>query len=323
VDIPPQELVARALTSFAEIRNEMQSIAALVAADRELPDPDYRAVMRVLKQDQIPNDQLLALYEKRLTHIEGLIREHDIVTLPARPARIRLASPAESAQQPAPHMQPPRMINNTGQYGEFVLPLSLPPDPDGRQLRYDDFSHDAGTWTLTVHEARPGHEMQYTRVIEGGVSQARAVYAGTSVNTEGWALYAEAEMKPYLPLEGQLFSLQHRLMRAARAFLDPMVNRGELTPAQVTSFLQDEVGLSEAMARQETERYTFRAPGQATSYFYGYQRLMETRQAAQVALRDRFNQKAFNDFVLDQGMIPPGLLKNAVMEEFVPAQARR
>ena len=65
---------------------------------------------------------------------------------------------------------------------------------------------------------------------------------------------------------------------------------------------------------------TFRDPGQATSYFYGYQRLMETRQAAEVALRHKFNRQAFNDFILAQGLVPPALLRKAVMEEFVPAQ---
>jgi uncharacterized protein (DUF885 family) len=69
------------------------------------------------------------------------------------------------------------------------------------------------------------------------------------------------------------------------------------------------------------QRYTFRMPGQATSYFYGYQRLMETRQAAQLALRGKFNRMAFNDFVLAQGLVPPRLLRKAVMEEFVPAQS--
>jgi uncharacterized protein (DUF885 family) len=70
------------------------------------------------------------------------------------------------------------------------------------------------------------------------------------------------------------------------------------------------------------QRYTFRAPGQATSYFYGYQRLMETRQAAQVALRGKFDRQAFNDFVLAQGLVPPKLLYKAVMEEFVPARLK-
>jgi uncharacterized protein (DUF885 family) len=47
---------------------------------------------------------------------------------------------------------------------------------------------------------------------------------------------------------------------------------------------------------------------------------METRQAAQLALRGRFERQAFNDFVLAQGLLPPALLRKAVMEEFVPAQ---
>jgi uncharacterized protein (DUF885 family) len=82
----------------------------------------------------------------------------------------------------------------------------------------------------------------------------------------------------------------------------------------------DELVFSEGMATQEMQRYVFRAPGQATSYFYGYQRLMETRQRAQLALRGQFNRRAFNDFVLDQGLLPPALLQKSVMEEFVPAQ---
>jgi len=320
VDIGPDELVAKALTSFAEIRNEMQVIAGLVAKDKGLSDPDYRAVIKALKKDQIPADQVLALYESRLAKIEDAIRKNGVATVPDRKSVIKLASEAETAQQPAPHMRPPRLIGNTGEYGVFVLPAGLPPDATGKALRYDDFSHQAGTWTLTAHESRPGHEMQFAAMIGAGVSQARAVFAFNSVNVEGWALYAEAEMKPYLPLDGQLISLQARLQRAARAFLDPMVNMDKITPEQVKDFLMDEVGLSEAMATQEMERYTFRAPGQATSYFYGYQRLMETRQAAEVALREKFDRKAFNDFVLAQGLVPPKVLRKAVMEEFVASR---
>jgi uncharacterized protein (DUF885 family) len=159
-------------------------------------------------------------------------------------------------------------------------------------------------------------------MVERGVSQARMLYAFNSVNVEGWALYAEAEMQPYEPLDGQLFALQARMLRAARAFLDPMVNLGEISPEGVKSFLMEETGSSEGMATQEMQRYTFRAPGQATSYFYGYQRLMETREAAEVALRKKFDRQAFNDFVLAQGLVPPTLLRKAVMQEFVPAHRK-
>jgi uncharacterized protein (DUF885 family) len=322
VDITPQELIAKALTSFAEIRNQMNITAGLLAKERSLPSADYRAVMKELKQQQIPSDKVMAVYGERLAQIESSVREQKIVTLPARKAVIRMASLAENAQQPAPHMNPPRLIGNTGEYGEFVLTTGMAPDASGKSLVFDDFTHQAGAWTLTAHEARPGHELQFAKMLEMGVSTARAVFAFNSVNVEGWALYAEAEMQPYEPLDGQLFALQARMQRAARAFLDPMVNLGEISPDGVKSFLMDEVGLSEGMATQEMQRYTFRAPGQATSYFYGYQRLMETRQAAEVALRKKFDRQAFNDFVLAQGLVPPALLRKAVMQEFVPAQGK-
>jgi uncharacterized protein (DUF885 family) len=74
------------------------------------------------------------------------------------------------------------------------------------------------------------------------------------------------------------------------------------------------------MATQEVQRYTFRSPGQATSYFYGYQQLMETRQIAEIALRKKFERRAFNDFVLSQGLVPGRILREAVIQEFVPAR---
>jgi hypothetical protein len=320
VDIPPEELISKALTSFAEIRNQMNITAGLIAKERGYPEADYHAVIRKLKAQQLAADQVMPLYKGRLGEIEAAIREHRVVTLPQRAASIRLATEAENAQSPAPHMSPPRLIGNTGEYGEFILTTGMAPDASGKRLTFDDFSHQAMVWTLTAHEARPGHELQFAKMMEAGVSTARAVFAFNSVNVEGWALYAEAEMQPYEPLDGQLFALQARAQRAARAFLDPMVNLGQIAPDGVKEFLMDEVGLSEGMATQEMQRYVFRAPGQATSYFYGYQRLMETRQAAQIALRQRFDRLAFNDFVLAQGLLPPKLLRKAVMEDFVAGQ---
>lgn len=322
VDISPQEMISKALTSFSEIRNQMNITAGQIASERHLPKSDYLSVMAELKKDQIPADKVMPLYTQRLAQIETAVRDNHIVTLPTRKAVIRLASAAENAEQPAPHMNPPRLLGNTGEYGEFVLTTGMPPDASGKALKFDDFTHQAATWSLTAHEARPGHELQFAKMLEAGVSTARALFAFNSVNVEGWALYAEAEMQPYEPLDGQLFALQARMQRAARAFLDPMVNLGQITPQRVKTFLMEDVGLSEGMATQEMQRYTFRAPGQATSYFYGYQRLMETREAAEVALGKKFNRQAFNDFVLAQGLVPPALLRKAVMGEFVPQQMK-
>ena len=322
VDLPPAELVTIAHKAFAEIQAEMQTIAAAIGREQGNPKADYRAVIRDLKKRQLVGDAILPHYQQRLKHLESIIAEHKLVTLPARPARIRIASAAESAQQPAPNMRPPRLVDNRGEQGEFVLPLNIPSADPSKARQYDDFTFEAASWTLTAHEARPGHELQFAAMVEHGVSQARAIYAFNSTNVEGWGLYAEYIVKPFMPREGQLISLQHRLLRAARAFSDPELQLGRTTPERVKQLLMEDVVLSDAMATQEVERYTFRAPGQATSYFYGYSRLLQLRTDVERALGARFDALRFHDFVLGQGLLPPQLLRNAVMREFVPSASR-
>jgi uncharacterized protein (DUF885 family) len=139
----------------------------------------------------------------------------------------------------------------------------------------------------------------------------------------GWALYAEAEAKPYEPLDGQLAALQARLQRAARAILDPGLQLGTLTREEATRMLHDDVVLTDAMTLQEVERYTFRAPAQATAYFCGYTRLMELRTEVERILGKRFNRQRYHDFLLAQGLLSPSLLRKAVYAEFLPQEKAR
>jgi hypothetical protein len=318
VDIQPAELAKTAHAAFAEIQGEMQQLAPAVAKERGWALTDYRAVIRELKKEQLVGDAILPHYQGRLKDLEAIIAREKLVTLPTRPARIRLASAAETAASPAPNMRPPRLVGNTGEQGEFILPLNVP-STDGKVLKTDDFTFAASSWTLTAHEARPGHEMQFAVMIEAGVSTARALFSFNSTNVEGWGLYAERVVQPFMPAEGRLISLQHRLLRAARAFLDPELQAGTITPDQAFKTLTDEVVVSEAMARQEVDRYTFRAPGQATSYFYGYTKLVALRAEVEKLAGKEFNQQAFHDFLLAQGLLPPSLMREAVLRRFGPA----
>ncbi|HSD70010.1 MAG TPA: DUF885 domain-containing protein, partial [Woeseiaceae bacterium] len=318
VDDSPEQLIQTATQGYMDIRNEMDVIGALVAKERGYPTSDYRDVIRRLKEDgAIDGDKLLDHYHQVLGKIETILKDQRIISLPERPAGIRIATAAETAAQPAPHLDPPRMIGNTGEYPYFVIPL-LEQNADGSWPQTDD-TYAAGAWTLTAHEARPGHEMQFSSMIEAGVSIARAIFAFNSANVEGWGLYAEAITKPYMPLEGQLISLQYRLMRAGRMFLDPMLNLGLISPENAKRLIMEDMVIGESWAQNEIERYTYRMPGQATAYFYGYTKMQALRTQTELALRDDFDQQAFHDFVLSQGMLPPDLLKSAVMENFVPS----
>ena len=317
IDITPAEMAKIAHAAFTDIQNQMKPIAEQVAKKYNLPSSDYRDVIKFLKKDQIIGDSIMPVYRRHLTDIEAIIREHHLVTLPNRPAIIRLASEAETAQQPAPHMVPPPFLHNTGQRGVFVLPLNMPPAPGEKVDKYDDFTFDAASWTIIAHEARPGHELQFDKMVEEGVSQARALYAFNSTNVEGWGLYAEYITRPYMPIEGQLVSLDYRLLRAARAFLDPELQAGTINQQQALDLLMTDVVQSHAFAKEEVERYTLRAPGQANSYYYGYSKMLALRKDAEAALGAKFNQQRFHDFILSQGILPPALIREAVMGEFV------
>lgn len=318
VDISPEQMIERAGFDFQEVRDQMQVIANAIAAERKLPSADYRDVIRELKKNQIAPDQLLPYYRERLKDIEGMIRKNELVTLPTREANIRTATGAEAARSPAPFMTPPRLIGNTGEYGEFVIPLS---NPNAKSTeRMNDFDFAAMAWTLTAHEARPGHELQFASIVEQGMSIARANFAFNSANVEGWGLYSEALILPYMPPEGQLVSLQARLLRMARALLDPQINLGRMTPEEAKKFLMREVVLSEPFAQSEVDRYSFRSPGQATSYYYGYVKLRALKTQAEIALGQRFKLRAFNDFIIAQGILPPDLMRQAVAEDFIPKQ---
>jgi hypothetical protein len=316
IDYSTEELTRLAHQMFTDLQNQMQPIAAKIAKERNLPSSDYRDVISALKKDQIPGDQVLPSYQKRLAEIESIVRREHLVTLPNRPAIIRLATAAETAQTPAPHMQPPPLMNNHGERGQFVLPLETT-GKGGVALKYDDFNYAAASWTLTAHEARPGHELQFDAMVERGVSLARALFAFNSTNVEGWGLYSEWMMLPYMPDDAKLVSLDYRLLRAARAFLDPELQQGKVTPEQSMQILEKDVVCSQAFATEEVERFTFRLPGQAPSYFDGYTRLLEIRSAAEKALGPKFDAQRFHDFILSQGLLPPDLLRKAVMEDFV------
>ena len=315
VEADPRDLMQRAMFAYLQTRDEMDSLARIYAAQKGLKSSNYRDVIRELKKNRVAGDQVLPVYKSHLAQLEEILRAQNIVTLPKRAAVIRLSTEAEAAASPAPHIDPPRLIGNTGEAAEFVLPLK---NAQGGEM--DDFDSGAIAWTITAHECRPGHELQFAGMLERGVSTARVVYAFNSANVEGWALYAEAVMKQYLPIDGQIGALQMRMLRAARAFLDPMLNLGLIEPHAAKRVLTDEVMLSDAFAKSEIDRYTFDSPGQATSYFYGYSHLEALRTRVEIALGAKFKEQPYHDFIINEGLLPLDLLEQAVMTRFVPLQ---
>jgi len=152
-------------------------------------------------------------------------------------------------------------------------------------------------------------------MIAHGVSTTRRSLGVKLANGEGWAVYAEYLLRPFMPRRARLISLQYQLLREARAFLDVDVHLRALSAVAALDVLKNDVGVPDGMAKEEVERLVLR-PGSGASYFFGFTEFVKLRQDAQRMLGRRFDQLAYHDFVVAQGRIPIRFLRQAVLERF-------
>ena len=219
----PKSLIETGRRDYKIIYKDFVSLAKQVALKNSLKDQDPASVIKFLKSKPITS----ALDAERTYHeadqvLAKIITENNLVSLPKLPLKIRIAGDAESKAAPVPHLTQPPLINNKGERPEFVVPSS-----STGILPFDDFSYRDAAFVLVAHEGRPGHDLQFSSMLDNGVSIIRSRYAANNVNIEGWALYAEDLVYPFLPVEAKLAALQMRLWRIARMFLDPEVQSGK------------------------------------------------------------------------------------------------
>ncbi|MDB4993866.1 MAG: conserved hypothetical secreted protein [Myxococcaceae bacterium] len=318
IDEDPAAVATRAHVAYDRTMSEWRALAKEVAVERHLAGTSPVEVLAALKRERRTGAALQTLFEQRIVDVEQVIRREHIVTLPARPLTFRAATPAETALNPSPTIDIQGFVN-----GAKDIAVIMPGAPAAGAAPYDDFTFDAATWPLLVHEGRPGHEMQFTTAIAHGMSTARTLFAFNPANIEGWALYCEGLMRPFMPRESRFVALQYLLIREARAFLDPGLQSGSVTPSDVKHVLHDELGASAALTDSEVKRYTFQSPGQAVAYFFGLEKLQRLRTEAEAVLGPRFDLARFNDAILNQGFAPLSLVADGVRSELgMPAPAR-
>ncbi len=309
IDSSPEELIQMATADYQRTYLQYRKLAKEVAKKHDLKATDPVSVIKFLKSKPITKtEDVKILYQNAADNLNRLIVEKNLVSLPKQPLKIRFAGLAESKANPVPSLILPPLIGNRGERPEFLVPST-----GSEKLPFDDFSYEAAALILTAHEGRPGHDLQFSSMLDNGVSTVRARYAFNNVNVEGWALYAEDLVFPYVPLESQFVATQTRLWRIARAFLDPQIQLGKIKPARVKQVFTKELGVSDTMADLELRRYTYEDPGQAPSYYYGLKKLWAARDSVEKAVGPTFNQRCFNDAVLSMGLLPVDLVAKTLV----------
>jgi hypothetical protein len=299
VDSEPEKMIKLGEKEYKRVYDKFKKLAHKIAKKRNLKGSRPGDVVRFLKSKQVSSiKEVSHLYNSASDRLERIITDNDLVTLPSKKLLIRFAGDAESKASPVPHLNPPPLIDNNGILPEFVVPTS-----SSGKLPFDDFSYESAATILTAHEGRPGHDLQFSKMLENPVSIVRSRYAMNSVNVEGWALYAEDLVFPYLTDEEKLIAYQTRLWRIARYYLDPLVQLGKAGRDKVMNVFNKELGVSKVMSGLEYQRYAFRNPGQATAYYHGLLNIIELKKDLS-AEYGQMKMKCFNDTLLSFGLLP-------------------
>ena len=161
---------------------------------------------------------------------------------------------------------------------------------------------------LTVHEGIPGHYFQLCLSWKHE-DPIRRHYYDSGAN-EGIGFYAEEMM-----LQAGLFDdsphtreiiYNFMRLRALRVEVDVKLALGEFTLEQAAKYLEEKVPMDADTARQEAIAFSV-GPGQAITYQIGKLQITKFLAEARLQQGEKFNLRAFHDFVWKNGNVPISL----------------
>ena len=219
----------------------------------------------------------------------------------------------------AHYMQPPPFAP-AGSANASAATSSCPTRPTARRRsrsrRGWRTNNRHGPWSITVHEAYPGHHWHFAWLAAQSDNR-RCAAAALRVRLDRTSSRAGgstprtccASRASSRTPEQELCQRDFRLFRAARIIVDTSLHLGEMTIEEAVDFMSTKASLSRDTAQAEVLRYCA-WPTQASSYLTGALEIDRMRQRwfdeARGSLRD------FHDRAAGSGRLPISLVERAL-----------
>jgi uncharacterized protein (DUF885 family) len=248
-----------------------------------------------------PELPLLEIYREATSNIKARLAKLGLVTLPKGdtlkvlpvPPFLKHQFPTAAYSAPEPFAK-----DQTGIF--WVNDLSL--DQENPDKKLAEIRQHHGLELTTVHEAYPGHHLQFVVQFQH-TSRLRRLFAH-SIFYEGWTMWCEKLSVEHGLVEipgAELIQLHDALWRAHRIVIDCGLHDGTLSHATAAKRLQNGVGFTRARAAADVNWYTS-SPTVPMSYLLG--RLEVEKLHRQLVLEAGWPLKKFNDWMLSHGAIP-------------------
>jgi len=330
--LSPEQLLADAERDVETVRAEMLELATpmhremypehgdhseLSGRDRE--NAIIGEVLKKISDDHPRRDQLIEAVKRDLDSIKQFIREKKIVALSARDNLKVIPTPPflRGIYSVAGfHSAPPLEPKAQAEYWVTPIDPKMPEDKAESKLR--EYNNWVLKW-LTIHEALPGHYIQFEHANDIQPETRRLVRAllGNGAYVEGWAEYiAQVMMDEGFANNDPRFRLSMRKIRLrllANTILDIRMHTMSMTDQEAMDLMTKTAFQTQAEAEGKLQRAKLSST-QLPTYYVGLREWLKLRKKYEAAKGGQFNMMEFHNLVLDQGPIAFGNLDEIVME---------
>lgn len=266
---------------------------------------DPIAAWRRAKDDHPEPGHLVKTAQDQIASLVTFIERHDLVTIPPAEPLVVAQTPDfyrwtfASLWTPGPFETKP-----TRSY--YYVTDADPSWPAERQADYLRDVASATLWSISMHEAYPGHFVHalHLRQIESKLRKSLLFSPASAV--EGWAHYCEQMMIEAGFEKGnaevRLGQLAEALIRLARFIVGIRLHAEDMSVEAGMRFFRDEAFMEEPGARREAERGTFDPT--YLVYSAGKLMLLKLRADYKALQGSKFSLRAFHDTYLDNGTLP-------------------
>jgi hypothetical protein len=297
IEIPLDRLLEIGLRELNEVQEEFRAAAGRV----EPGDP--LEVWRRVKDRRAAADGIVNTAREQLSRLVTFISRRDLVSLPPG-EQVVVAPTPEFFRWSFASMWTPGPFETKPTRAYYYL---TDVDPAWPPERKQDHLRDLNTptlWSISMHEAYPGHFLQFQHVRHTESKARRSLLLASAALVEGWAHYCE-HMMIEAGFEKQdpavrLGQLAEALIRIARLVVAIRLHAEDMSVEQGVRFFREEAFVEEGTARREAERGTFDAG--YVVYTAGKRMLLKLREDYRAQAGDAFSLKTFHDTLLRNGL---------------------
>ncbi len=322
VNLSPAQLLE---VGLRELKAEQQRFAeAARVIDPKQPAHD---VFKAIQKEHPTAEGLLPDTRKNLEVIREFVVARNIVTIPSD-VRVKVEeTPPPFRRTSFASMDSPGVFETNATEAYYYVTPTEPEWPEKQKEEWLTAFNYYTTDVVTIHEAYPGHYVQFLALKESRASRLAKIFSSYAF-VEGWAHYTEqmlleegfAAPGPNGTRDEQVRLAKYRLAQSDEALLrlcrlacSIKLHTQGMTVDEATKFFMDNCYYEEKTARQEAVRGTF-DPGYL-NYTLGKLMILKLRADWKAQEGPLYSLHRFHDELLRHGAPPLPLLRERLLKD--------